>query len=206
MRLTRAAARAAIVTAAAAGLVLATSQIARADETGNGFCIRQGNGDCLQYNDVPPPILSVSPWSNQSGYAALQTVGRIGGWGNCNNGKVATMSADGCWWPFTTHAFDTDYHNDVVVELNFPQEHLACAAAHTSDHTVIENNCSSGEFWVRDGTFGFVSVAQSDHDGAHRYLQKSGSNQDEAGTGPFAMMTSQWAFCRDTTSGCVVGQ
>jgi hypothetical protein len=198
--------RALTVAVAAAGLVLATSQIARADETGNGFCIRQGNGDCLQYNDVPPDILSVSPWSNQSGFAAIQTVGRIGGWDNCNNGKVATMSANGCWWPFTNHQFDTDYHNDVVVELNFPQENIHCASAHTSDHTVIENACTFGYFWVRDGTYGFVSVAQSDADGAHRYLQKSTDGQEEARTGAFAMMTSQWAFCKDTTSGCVNGQ
>lgn len=197
-------ARIATVALAASGLVLATSQIAHADEQGNGFCISMGNGNCIQADGISTIPGVVAYQNNLPAQFTIGThgVGNLG----CNNGRVATMAADGCWWPFGTHSFDTYYHGDVVITLLVPAgTPSACIAVKTADNSVRVTDCGgAGTQWVRDGDFGYVSVSDSDHQVAHEYLKK-GTNGN-AQLGNWAAGVAQWAFCKDTASGCVYGQ
>jgi hypothetical protein len=199
--------RAAIIAVAAIIPLVAGMVPASADASGKAFCHDKGNaaGGCLQWigANVTP---GVTPYDSSAPGAFSVT--RTGLTGGCNNNRVSTGGADGCWWPFTTHAFDTDYHGDIVVGLQFTA-HGQCII--TVPHTISgagdtwvkadDGSCDNGILWVRDGSYGYVSVKGSDADGAHRYLYSKSCfscGGDVAALGAWQADYAQWDFCGTT--------
>jgi hypothetical protein len=197
--------RAAMIVVAAIVPLAAGMVPAAADATGTALCASKGDASkgCLEWQgaNVTPAVQAYD-----SSLPGRYTVTRTGLTGGCNNNRVSTGGADGCWWPFTTHAFDTDYHGDIVVGLQFTA-HGQCII--TVPHTVSgpedtwvkadDGSCDNGILWVRDGDYGYVSVKGSDADGAHRYLYARGCCVPKiAALGAWQADIAQWDFCGST--------
>ena len=110
--------------------------------------------------------------------------------------KIVSIGTVSQSWPFSNSNYDSLYSGDEVADLQFVNRSDQCMLGINSGGVlmVAGGSCgASGYLFVRDGSYGWVNVSQSDQKNSEEYLCSQGSSDAYVVLQAWTAGYCQWA-------------